>query len=120
MPRLAFFAWRQHGAIRARPLAAGVALALAGCAALLLAVGDAIGFVDPTTEAVFTLSWIVGWMLLAWSTIVGGAVLVYLIYGVASRRRTALSEIVLVVATAAVIATAVWAHPLAGSGTGVG
>ena len=103
---------------RSAAVAAGVALALAGCSALLLALGDAIGFVNPGTEAVFTLSWIVGWMLLAWATMVVGAVLVYLIRGVASRRRPPLIEAVLVFATAAIIGGVVWAHPLAGSGAG--
>ena len=101
-------------------VAAGVALALAGCSALSFAVGDAVGFVSPSAEAVFTFSWLVGWMLLAWATIVGGAVAIHLIRAVASRRRPARVEIVLIVATAAVIAGVILTHPLAGSGAGVG
>jgi hypothetical protein len=100
--------------------AAGAALALAGCAALLLAVGDAIGFVSPSAEAVFTVMFVVGWVFLAWATIVGGAVLIHLIRVVAVGRRPALIETLLVVATAAVIAGVIFTHPLAGSGSGVG
>ena len=98
-----------------------MALALAGCAALLLAVGDVIGFVSQSTDAVFTLLWVVGWVLLAWATIIGGAVLVHLILrAITFRRRPALVETVLVVASAVVIAGVIYAHPLVGSGTGVG
>ena len=102
---------------RSTAVAAGVALGLAGCAALSLAVGDAIGFVTDRTEAVFALLFMVGWMLLAWATIVGGVVSVHLIR-VSFRRSPALIEIALVVATAAVIAGVILTHPLAGSGSG--
>jgi hypothetical protein len=93
---------------------------LAGCAALSFAVGDAIGFVTRRAEAVSTLSWLVGWVFLAWATIVGGAVAVHVIRAVALRRRPTLVQTVLVVATAAVIVGLIWAHPLFGSGAGVG
>lgn len=105
---------------RSTSVAAGVALALAGCAALTFAVGDAVGFLSPGAEAVATLSWLVGWMLLAWATFVGGAVLVHLVRAVALRRRPALVEVVLVLATAAVIAGVIVTYPPAGSGSGVG
>ena len=98
-----------------------MALALAGCAALLLAVGDVIGFVSQSNDAVFILLWIVGWVLLAWATIIGGAVLVHLIFrAINFRRRPALIETVLVVAFAVVIAGVIYSHPLVGSGTGAG
>lgn len=105
---------------RSTAVAAGVALALAGCVALSFAVGDAIGFVSPSAEAVFTFSWLVGWMLLAWATFVGGAVSVHLIRAVALRRRPALIEALLVVASATVIAVVIHTYPLAGSRAGVG
>lgn len=99
---------------------AAVALALAACAALSFAVGDATGFLTPSAEAVFTLSWMVGWGLLAWATIVAGVASVHLLHGVASRRRLALIDAVLVVATVGVIVVVIRTHPLVGSGAGVG
>jgi hypothetical protein len=97
-----------------------VALALAGCAALSLILGDAIGFGSPGAEAVSTPLWILGWVLLAWATIVGAAASVLLIRAAALRRRPALIEAALIVATVVVIAGVIWSHPLAGTGTGVG
>lgn len=97
-----------------------MALALAGGGALSLAVADGIGFLSPSTEAVFTLLFIAGWVLLAWAAIVGGVVAVHLVRAAAGRRRPALIDTVLVLATVAVIAGVVHAHPLTGSSSGVG
>jgi len=93
---------------------------LAGCAALSLAVGDAVGFVSASAEALSTLSWVVGWVLLTWAVIAGGAVAVHLVRAVVLRRRVAPIEVGLVVATVAVIAWTICTHPLAGSGAGTG
>ncbi len=101
-------------------VSAAVALGLAVCAALSFAVGDAIGFVSPSTEAMFTLLWMVGWALLAWAMIIGAVVSVHLVRKGAFLRRPVLREAVLIIATAAVIAGVIFAHPLVGSGAGTG
>ena len=97
-----------------------MALALAACAALSFAVGDATGFLTPGAEAAFTLSWMVGWGLLAWATIVAAVVAVHLLRGVASRRGLATIDTVLVGGTVAVIVVVICTHPVVGSGAGVG
>lgn len=110
----------KHADTRSTTVAAAVGLALALGAALALAVGDAVGFLSPSAEAVFTLSVIAGWALLGWAAIVGGVVAIHLIRAVAARHRPALVQTVLVAATAVIIAGVIWAHPLVGSGGGAG
>ncbi|WP_353987525.1 hypothetical protein [Ruicaihuangia caeni] len=105
---------------RPTAVAAGVALALAACAGLSLAVGDAIGFVSPSAEAGFTLLFVAGWVLLIAAIVVGVAVLVRVIRAVAFGRRPPLLETAFVVATVAIIAAVVVTHPLIGSGSGAG
>lgn len=81
--------------------------------------GNSIGSLSPSAEALFTL-WIVGWVLLAWAIVIGSVVSVQLVRAVASRRRPALIETVLVGATAAVVASVLGTHPLVGSGGDAG
>jgi hypothetical protein len=95
-------------------------LVLAGSAALLFAVGDAIGFRSAGAEALFVASWLLGWTLLAWATILGGVCAVGLVRRLVSRRGPAWPEVALSVAGAAVVLAVIWTHPLWGSGSGSG
>ncbi|MFD1504786.1 hypothetical protein FE374_11740 [Georgenia yuyongxinii] len=99
----------------------GVAtLALAVSAALVFGVGDAIGFMSASAEALFVVSWILGWALLVWAMILGGLGAVQLVRRLVSRRSPAWSEVLLLVAGAAVIVAVIWTHPPVGSGSGLG
>lgn len=97
-----------------------MSLALAATAAVLLALGDMIGFRTPVAEAVSTALWIAGWVLLVWAMIVGAVAAVGLVRGAVARRRPALLDTVSVVAVAVVIIGTIAVHPLAGAGSAVG
>ncbi|TRW44610.1 hypothetical protein [Georgenia yuyongxinii] len=99
----------------------GVAtLAPAVSAALVFGVGDAIGFMSDSAEALFTVAWILGWALLVWATILGGLGAIQLVRRLVSRRRPAWTEVLLLVAGAAVIVAVTSTNPLVGSGSGLG
>ena len=100
--------------------AAVATLALAGSAAVVLGVGDAIGFRTDGAEAVFVGAWVLGWTLLVWAAILAGVGAVRLVRRLVARRDTAPSEVVLVVAGAALVVGVISAHPLWGSGSGAG
>jgi hypothetical protein len=106
--------------VRATGFAAGASLVLAACAAALFIVGDAIGFVRPGTEGVFTLAYVAGWVLLTAGILVGVVAVVSLIRGIVSSRVVGWVEALLMVAAGAVIAGVVWTHPFAGTGSGAG
>lgn len=95
-------------------------LALAGSAALVFGVGDAIGFMSASAEALFVAAWILGWTLLAWAMIFGGLGAIQLVRRLVSRRSPAWPEVLLLVAGAAVIVAVICTHPLGGSGSGLG
>lgn len=97
-----------------------VALALAAGAAASLSVSDAIGPLDPSAEALFIATWILGWVLLCWASLVVGASAVPLLRRAVTRQPVSRSGAALLGATLALIAVAVWAHPLWGSGSGSG
>lgn len=97
-----------------------VSLALAATAAVLLALGDMIGFRTPVAEAVSTAVWIAGWVLLVWAMIVGAASAAGLIREAVARRRPMLRDTVLVAAVAVVIIGTIAVQPLAGTGSAVG
>jgi hypothetical protein len=61
-------------------------LVLAGSAALVFGVGEAIGFSSAGAEALFVAAWVLGWTLLAWATILGGVCAVGLVRRLVSRR----------------------------------
>ena len=103
---------------RAETAVAVVTLALAGCAALVLGVADAIGVVSDSDEALFIAAQILGWTLLAWATLFGGLGAIQLGRRLGSRQVPALADILLDAAGAAVIVAVIWAHPLWGSGSG--
>jgi hypothetical protein len=101
--------------------AAGVAaLALASSAALVLGVGDVVGFRGASAEALFVTSWLLGWTLMFWAVIFGGVGAVQLGRQLVSRRLGAWSDVALVVAGFAVVVVVSTIHPLWGSGAGAG
>jgi hypothetical protein len=99
---------------------AGVAFALALVGALALTVGSAVGFLTPETEAVFTLTGIVGWLLITGSTILAFIVAVRLICTAIAGPRVPVSDWLLLAAAVATISLAVVTNPLMGSGSGTG
>ncbi|MFT4471661.1 hypothetical protein ACMX2H_17305 [Arthrobacter sulfonylureivorans] len=96
------------------------ALALAAGAAVCFGVGDAVGFHSQAAEEVFVASWLMGWVLLAWSAIVGGGYAVLLARRVLSRRAVSGAEVVLVAASLALIAMVLATYPLWGTGSAAG
>lgn len=104
---------------RATPVAVAT-LALAGSAALAFGAGDMIGFIDAGAEALFVATWILGWTLLAWATILGGLGVIQLVCRLVSRRSAGWSDILVLVAGVAVVVAVTCSHPLGGTGSGVG
>ena len=100
-------------------IAGGAALGMAGTAAVLLGAADAIWVGIPTSDGPgLSLLYITGWALLSWAGIVGLIVAVLVVRSVVSRRRPALLEVVLIIATAAVIVGVLLVRPFAGSSEG--
>jgi hypothetical protein len=95
-----------------------VALGLATCGAAALATGAGIGFLDPVSESFFVVLAILGWMLLVWATLVGGAAVVRLLRDAVARRPLPLGPTVLVTATTVVIVVTAVAFPLFGTSGG--
>ncbi|MFE1663863.1 hypothetical protein [Microbacterium sp. P02] len=95
-----------------------VALVLGLASALTFAVGDVAGALSPDPDALISFTWILGLALLVWATIAFVVVMALIVRDFASRRRPALIEALLVIATLAVIAATLAAHPLFGSGGG--
>lgn len=97
-------------------VAVGSAIAAGGA----LAVADVVAAGPVETEALVAFAWIAGWVLVVWSVTLGVAHAI----GVARRLATRVSvpgaEIVILAATAVVLAVVVAAHPLWGTGSGVG
>ncbi|MBF0815732.1 hypothetical protein E4U02_04835 [Microbacterium paludicola] len=104
----------------ARPIAAAVVLALAGCAAVSLMVGDAIWRGIPDSDSLPTILMILGWLLLAWAVIVGAFVIVRAVRTTAHRGRIAPSDAVMLAASAAVVVALLVAYPVFGTGGGTG
>ena len=48
------------------------ALALVVGAAASFGIGDAVGLLSGAAEDVFVVTWLMGWVLLAWAVIFGG------------------------------------------------
>jgi hypothetical protein len=96
-----------------------VALGLATCGAAALTTAAAIGFLDPVSESLFVALAIIGWMLLVWAGLVGGAVAVRLVRDAVTRRTFPLGPAVLVVVTTVVIVATTIAYPLVGSSGGL-
>ena len=96
------------------------ALALAAGAAACFGVADAVGFHSQAAEDVFVVSWLMGWVLLVWSAIVGGGYAVLLARRVLSRRAVSRAEVALVASSLALIAMVLATYPLWGTGSAVG
>lgn len=103
-----------------RPIAAGAALAFALSAAVALTVGDAIWRGIPASDAVPALLMMLGWLLLTWAVIVAGFVIVRIVRAASRRGTVAHSELLLVGASAVVIAALILVYPVIGSGGGTG
>jgi hypothetical protein len=95
-------------------------LVLAGGAAISFAAGDAIGFLSDTAEDVFTVTWVLGWVLIGWAGILGGGYAVLLIGRSLARRPVSRREAVLAGTCLALIAIVIAVHPLWGAGSGTG
>ncbi|NAZ77438.1 hypothetical protein GTQ99_18710 [Kineococcus sp. T13] len=94
-------------------------LVLAGSAALAFGVGDLVGFRTEGAETVSTTTWLLGWALLTWAVLVGGACAVQAVRAPAPRRRPARAGLLLLLAAAVVVAV-VGTHLPFGSGSGSG
>ena len=97
-----------------------VVLALAGCAALALAAGEAAGSAGGGAEALSTPALLLGVALLVWAVLVCGACAVHLVHLLLSRRAPGRAQVLLLLAGAAATAAVLRAHPLWGSGSGRG
>lgn len=100
--------------------AAGAALALTGSGAILVAISDAIGFVRPGTETLYTLLWIAGAVLLVWGLVLAAVLAVGLIRRAASGARVPVLPSVLILAAAAIIVAVLLTHPLTGGAEALG
>ncbi|ABS03487.1 hypothetical protein FHR75_000182 [Kineococcus radiotolerans] len=106
------------------PVGAVLTLGLAGGAALVFAVTDAVGFRSERAESLSTPLWVLGWALLVWATIAGGVCATHLAHRLLSPRPPARAEtllrLLLLLTSAALITAVVRTHPLWGSGSGTG
>ena len=100
------------------PVGPVVALVFAAGAACAFSASDAIGFLDPLAEVLPAGAWVLGWALLCWAGLVGGASAVSHVRGAVAREPVSRSGVVLLGVTLAIVALLVWAHPLWGSGSG--
>jgi hypothetical protein len=107
----------QPGASVAVPV---TALALAAGAAVSFGVGDAVGFLSDAAEDMFVLTWLLGWVLVAWAAILGGGYAVSLGVRRRSRRPVSRSDVALVAASFALTGAVLVTHPLWGLGSGGG
>ncbi|KQS66539.1 hypothetical protein ASG41_08555 [Modestobacter sp. Leaf380] len=101
----------QVGAAR---VAAVVTLVLAGAAAAVF------GGLAVAPESLGALLWLLGWVLLTWAVLVGSVCAIQLGRGLLAGRPAAWPSWVLLGVGLAVVAVLVTAHPLWGSGSGVG
>lgn len=97
-----------------------IALGLSACGAAAVATGAAIGFLDPVSESLFVVLAILGWMLLVWAALVGGAAAVRLVRDAVARRPLPLGPTILVTATTVVIVLTAVAYPLFGGSGATG
>jgi hypothetical protein len=95
-------------------------LALAGSAAVILTLADAIGFASETAEVLFVPAWISGWALLVWAAALGGICAIRLVLRLVVGRGTAPSDALILAAAAAVVVVIVSTHHLWGAGSGSG
>ncbi|MFU8947491.1 hypothetical protein ACLRGF_12255 [Mycetocola zhadangensis] len=96
------------------------ALVLGACAAVLFGVGNAVGFLTETTEALFIGMFVLGWISLAWAIVLEGTFVVLLGLRSLSRRPVFRSEVVLASVGVVLIAVVLIMNPLWGTGSGSG
>ena len=94
------------------------AIVLASGAALFLGLSSALTTMGENAEMLSTGSWLLGWALLVWSAVLGGASVVVIVRRAIGRRTVSRSEIGLVTLACALAVVVVSAHPLWGSGAG--
>lgn len=103
---------RDHAAV---PVAT---LVLAAAGAVLLGIGDVVvGLRNDTADAVFLLTGILGWALVAWSTMMAGISLVSIVRRASTRRTVTRLEVALIAASVVLVAVLLVTHPLWGSGS---
>lgn len=79
-----------------------------------------MGFLSEATERLFVAMWLLGWALVVWAVILGAVGAAQLIRQVFARQRPAWPAAVLVTASVALTVVVIGAHPLWGTGSGVG
>ena len=94
------------------------AIVLASGAALFLGLSSALNTMGENAEMLSTGSWLLGWALLVWSAVLGGASVVVIVRRAIGRRTVSRSEIGLVTLACALAVVVVFAHPLWGSSWG--
>ena len=94
------------------------AIVLASGAAIFLGLSNVLATVGEQAEMLLTGSWLLGWALLVWSAIIGGASVVVIVRRAIGRRSVSRSEIGLVALACALAVVVVFAHPLWGSSWG--
>lgn len=104
--------------VRPTPGIAIVSLVLAGCAALSLVLGDAVLHAVPDADALVTLLFVLGWVLVAWAAIGVVVALARLLLVGGFRRRSVRVESAFVLAATAVIVGTTCMYPLIGTGSG--
>jgi hypothetical protein len=93
-----------------------VALALAGVAAMMLWIADAVWYGVPSSGGPgISLLFIGGWVLLAWAALLAIGVVVFVLSSSSSRRGLRPLEFGLLAATIVLVAGILVMHPLAGS-----
>ena len=113
-----------HGVEETSPRLTGIgsvaALALAVAALVSFGAGDATGFRSDSAERIFVLTWLLGWVLLAWAVVVAVGSLVALIRRARTRRPVSPFELALLSACFTLVVLAMSMHPLWGAGSGSG
>lgn len=94
-----------------------LAIALAGGAALCLAIGQVLGFGTDALETLFLITWLLGWALLAGATLITGGYAVQLVRHTRARLPVSAVNTGLLLAALALIIVVVLLYPLWGSGS---
>lgn len=97
-----------------------VALVLAAGAVASFSISDGIGSRGPVAEDLFVGTWLLAWVFLCWASLVSGACAVPLLLRRVRRQPESRLGAAALGAALALIAVAVWTHPLWGSGSASG
>lgn len=93
------------------------AFTLAVGAAVLLGASQTVGFLSDAAEDLFIVTWILGWLMLAWAAILGGGYALLVVHRWRSRQTVTGLEAVLTAAALALVAVVLVSHPLWGTGS---